>query len=92
MEEKSEHYYDYCRNKDCENDCDNDCKVPAYYVGKNGMMAKDVIYEFDLSYNVGTCVSYCLRSKRKHKDGGIQDLKKAIAHLRFEIEQLENSK
>jgi|TARA_R100000278_G_scaffold38353_1_gene34027 hypothetical protein len=89
---KSKYFYDYTRNMPCDEMLETDSKVPAYYVGRNGMMAKDVIYEFDLSYNVGTCVTYCLRSKRKHKDGGIQDLKKAIAHLQFELEQLENSK
>ncbi len=88
---KSKYYYDYTRNMPCEEMLEDENKVPAYYVGRNGMMAKDVIYEFDLSYNVGTCVSYCLRSKCKHRDGGIQDLKKAIAHLQLELEQLENS-
>ena len=91
MEEKSKYYYDSCRNKECENDCDDDCKVPAYYVGKNGMMAKDVIWEFDLTYNCGTACSYILRNSRKHKSP-IECLKKAIAHLQFEIDQLENSK
>ena len=79
-----------CKDCECETEAVCERQVPAYYVGRNGMMAKDVIWEFDLSYNVGTCVSYCLRSKRKHKDGGIQDLKKAIAHLEFELNHIEN--
>ena len=90
--EKSKYYYDYCRNKeDCE--CENPCssRVPAYYVGRNGMMAKDVINEFDLSYNCGTACTYILRNSKKHKSP-IECLKKAIAHLEFEIEQLENNK
>ena len=89
--EKSKYYYDFDRNIECDEMLEDNKKVPAYYLGRNGLMAKDVIWQFDLSYNVGTCVSYCLRSKRKHNDGGIEDLKKAIAHLQFEIEQLENN-
>ncbi len=89
--EKSKYYYDFTRNMPCDEMVENENKVPAYYVGRNGMMAKDVIYEFDLSYNCGTACSYILRNSRKHKSP-IECLKKAIAHLQFEIEQLENSK
>ena len=32
--------------------------IPTYYKGKNGYMAKDVVENFDLSYNVGTAVTY----------------------------------
>ena len=78
--------------KDCECETEELCerKIPAYYVGRNGMYAKDVCWEFDLSYNVGTAVTYLLRSKRKHEDGGVQDLKKAIHHLNFELEILQS--
>jgi hypothetical protein len=62
--------------------------IPEYYKGKNGYMAKDVVSNFDLSYNVGTAVTYLLRSKRKHSDGGMQDIRKAINHLHFELEEL----
>jgi hypothetical protein len=31
-------------------------EVPDYYKGKNGYMAKDVVSNFDLSYNIGTAV------------------------------------
>ena len=65
-------------------------EIPEYYKGKNGYMAKDVVANFDLSYNVGTAVTYLLRSKRKHEDGGVQDLKKAIHHLNFELEILQS--
>ena len=65
-------------------------KVPKYYKGKNGYMAKDVVENFDLSYNIGTAVTYLLRSKNKHSDGGIEDIRKAINHLHFELERLHN--
>jgi hypothetical protein len=65
-------------------------KVPKYYKGKNGYMAKDVVENFDLTYNIGTAVTYLLRSKNKHSDGGIEDIRKAINHLHFELERLHN--
>ena len=64
-------------------------KIPEYYKGKNGYMAKDVVANFDLSYNIGTAVTYLIRSKRKHNDGGLEDIKKAINHLHFELERLK---
>ena len=47
-------------------------EIPEYYKGKNGYMAKDVVSNFDLSYNIGTAVTYLLRSKNKHEDGGLR--------------------
>ena len=95
---KSKYYYDYTRNCKCGGAClckrlekDNP-DVPEYYKGKNGYMAKDVVTNFDLSYNVGTAVTYLLRSKNKHDDGGVADLNKAIAHLNFELENLKDAK
>ena len=65
-------------------------KIPEYYKGKKGYMAIDVVMNFDLSYNIGTAVTYLLRSKNKHDDGGIQDIKKAIHHLHFELDKLND--
>ena len=50
-------------------------EIPEYYKGKNGYMAKDA-------------VTYLLRSKKKHNDGGIEDIRKAIHHLHFELDVL----
>ena len=63
-------------------------EIPEYYKGKNGYMAKDVVSNFDLTYNIGTAVTYLLRSKRKHNDGGVEDIRKAINHLHFELDRL----
>ena len=65
-------------------------KVPDYYIGKNenrNIQARYVVSDFDLTYNVGTAVTYLLRSQRKHNTP-LEDLKKAIAHLEFELERL----
>ena len=66
-------------------------RVPEYYKGKNGYEARKVCDNFDLSYHIGTAVTYLLRSKRKH-ESPIECLQKAINHIQFEIENYENNK
>jgi len=63
-------------------------KIPSYYIGNNGYEARKVVSGFDLSYNVGTAVTYLLRAKRKH-DTPIDCITKAIAHLEFELERIK---
>jgi len=65
-------------------------KTPKYYNGKNGYTAKEVVDNFDLTYHLGTAVTYILRSYRKH-DSPNEDLQKAIDHLTFELEKLEEN-
>jgi hypothetical protein len=89
MTEHNEHYWEVGRNGYNANTT-GDKRIPSYYIGKyHKYEARKVVEDFDLSYNIGTCVTYCLRSKRKHSDGGVQDIKKAIAHLEFELERLK---
>ena len=67
-----------------------DNRVPDYYIGinkKRDYQARFVVSDFECTYNVGTAVTYLLRSPRKHEKP-IDDIKKAIAHLEFEIEKL----
>jgi hypothetical protein len=65
-----------------------DDRVPYYYVGNNGYEARKVVSGFDLSYNIGTATTYLLRCQRKHATP-VEDIKKAIAHLQFELEKIE---
>ncbi len=67
---------------------------PSYYSGtKYGYSARKVVEDFDLSYNLGTAVSYILRSGKKDGNPAEQDIQKAINHLHFEQDKLfENSK
>ncbi len=92
MTEHNKYYWDTTRNKSTTQDTDN--RVPTYYIGRTPRtgyyQARYVVEDFDCSYNVGTAVTYCLRSKFKHKDGGLECLTKAKAHLEFEIERLKN--
>jgi len=67
-------------------------KVPSYYIGKNKQIkAHEVISDYDLTYNIGTAVTYLLRAGKKPNNPKKQDIQKAIDHLQFELETLENN-
>ena len=66
-----------------------DKRIPHYYIGNNGYEARKVISGFDLNYNIGTAVTYLLRAEKKHAKP-IECIKKAIAHLEFELERINN--
>lgn len=70
---------------------EKDSRIPYYYIGSNGYEARKVVEGFDLSYNIGTATTYLLRCQRKHATP-VQDIKKAIAHLEFELEKIECKK
>ena len=84
---KSKYYYDYTRNTDTPL---VDDRVPKYYKGKQGYEARKVCDNFDLTYHLATATTYILRAYHKH-DTPIDCLKKAIAHLEFEIEKYEQN-
>ncbi len=99
IKEKSKYYYDTDRNLDNSKQMINPKmlltkeelgleRVPEYYKGKNSYEARKVCDNFDLTYHLGTAVTYILRAYHKH-DTPIECLTKAIAHLEFEIEKYE---
>ena len=54
-------------------------EIPNYYKGKYlGIKAHDVIEDYELSYNVGTAVTYLLRAGKKDNNSYEQDLEKAV--------------
>ncbi len=57
---------------------------PNHYTWHPVAECKDVVQEF--SYNTGTAIAYIWRWKRKN---GVEDLKKAVKHLEFEIARQE---
>jgi len=107
---KSKYYYEYTRNMDTTNKSElerinnklfnetaKERKIPSYYIGSvYGYEARKVVEDWNLSYNVGTAVTYLLRAGKKVEQGmdnkakHIEDIKKTINHLKFEIERLEN--
>ncbi len=66
--------------------------IPDYYIGKtHGYEARKVIEDFQAdSYNIGTAITYLLRAGKKEGNPIIQDIKKAINHLNFELDRLYN--
>ena len=65
-------------------------KVPTYYIGKfRKIKAHDVVEDYELTYNVGTAVTYLLRSGKKPNNPTEQDIQKAIHHLQFELTKLK---
>ena len=94
--EHSKYYYEYDRNMsttlDTMTNTDKhllarDKRVPEYYKGKNGYQARKVCDNFDLTYHLATATTYILRAYRKH-DTPVDCIKKAIAHLEFELEKI----
>tara|TARA_R110002020_G_scaffold358437_4_gene570740 strand:- start:18187 stop:18486 length:300 start_codon:yes stop_codon:yes gene_type:complete len=68
-----------------------DIDIPDYYIGnKYKYEARKVVEDFELSYNLGTAVTYLLRAERKHKSP-VECITKAMAHLKFELEKLKNN-
>ena len=67
-----------------------DNRIPHYYIGTNGYEARKVVSGFELSYNVGTAVTYLLRAEKKHSKP-IDCITKAIAHLEFELEKIKEN-
>ena len=68
-----------------------DTKVPNYYRGRNGYEARKVCDNFELPYHLATATTYILRAYHKH-DTPVECLKKAIAHLEFELEKIDDQK
>tara|TARA_R100001463_G_scaffold56773_2_gene108904 strand:- start:506 stop:769 length:264 start_codon:yes stop_codon:yes gene_type:complete len=86
MTEHNKYYYQYDRNTQSITDEE---KIPSYYIGKyHGYEARKVVEDFELSYNIGTATTYLLRSSKKHSSPQ-ECIKKAIAHLEFELERLK---
>ena len=92
----NKYYYEFDRNLpyvNSTNDVNNDKqdkRIPDYYKGKEGYEARKVCDNFDLTYHLATATSYIIRAYHKH-DTPIDCLKKAIAHIEFEIEKYEQN-
>ena len=98
--DKSKYYYRFDRNLDNAKQSNtdqysgktrtgginSDHRIPEYYKGKEGYEARKVCDNFDLSYHCGTAVTYILRAYKKHETP-VDCIKKAIAHLQFELEK-----
>lgn len=66
---------------------------PVYYGGEeNPFEPRKIIEWYKLGFHLGNAIKYILRpEKSKRKKERIQDLKKAITYLEFEIAILEGT-
>lgn len=65
-------------------------KHPSHYCEGRKYEPKDVIRDWGCNFNIGSAIKYLSRAGRK--DDTIQDLKKAIQFIQFEIDYLEAEK
>jgi len=92
MAKHNKYYYEFDRNMDTTIKKQvKDSRVPDYYRGRNGYEARKVCDNFNLSYHLATATTYILRAYHKH-DTPVDCLKKAIAHLEFELEKIDDQK
>lgn len=63
---------------------------PDHYGGEdNPYEVIKIIMALKLGFNLGNCFKYIARAGLKSKETEIQDLKKALFYLNYEIEMLE---
>ncbi len=68
--------------------------TPKYYIGKTlKIEAKDVVMDFQAdNYNLGTALTYIMRAGKKPHNPICDDIRKAIAHLNFELERQDEQR
>jgi hypothetical protein len=64
-------------------------KAPAHYVEGRTIEPRSVVKDWELNFNLGNVLKYISRVGRKGED--IEDLRKAITYLEFEIEDREGN-
>lgn len=62
---------------------------PSYYT-EGKIETVDFIMDKQLNFCKGNAIKYIVRAGKKHKKTEIEDLKKAIIYLNFEIKRLES--
>jgi hypothetical protein len=71
---------------------DSAVKAPSHYCDGRQYEPRKVIRDWGLSWEIGSAVKYLARAGRKDKDKQVEDLRKAIEFIQYEIEGLEASK
>ena len=61
---------------------------PNHYLGSRKYEPIDVINDWELNFQTGNAVKYISRAGRKNKDKTVEDLKKAVWYLEWEIANL----
>lgn len=94
---KCDHVVCVNRGTDLCNDCNGEeyfslsesdiISHPSHYTEGRKYEPRKVIHDWDLNFNLGNAVKYIARAGRKGDK--VEDLKKAIQYIKFEIEELE---
>lgn len=66
-------------------------KAPQHYHSRSGQQAIDVIQDFGLNFALGNVIKYVIRAGKKPGEDRLQDLKKALEYIQFEIKDAERS-
>lgn len=68
----------------------NNVEHPSYYnAGQTEVIDAIESWGFGEGFNKGNAIKYIARAGRKNKETEIEDLRKAITYLQFEIDRLE---
>jgi len=68
----------------------NNVNHPAHYGGKDNIYETiKVIDAWGLNFNLGNAVKYISRAGKKDKTKTVEDLKKAVFYLEYEINKLQ---
>lgn len=63
---------------------------PVHYGGKDNTYEHiKVVEAWSLNYELGNCTKYICRAGKKPGADGLEDLKKALFYLKYEIEKRE---
>jgi hypothetical protein len=65
---------------------------PDHYLGKRKYEPIDVINDWELNFQTGNAVKYISRVGRKDESKIIEDLRKAVWYLEWEIKRIEGEK
>ena len=60
-----------------------------HYKNSKGYDVIDIVKDYNLNFNIGNVLKYCVRAGVKDKDKHVLDLQKAITYLEREIEYLK---
>lgn len=61
---------------------------PKHYEGSNGLLAIEIVEQFNLGFCLGNAVKYICRAGKKDPAKEVEDLKKSIWNIERRIKQL----
>lgn len=79
-------------NSVIEKESKTEKKYTGYYASEDGTIdAEVVINKFNLNFNLGNVIKYCIRAGKKDPSKHIEDLNKAKKYIEYEISRIIES-